>query len=212
MAKDNRFQTGRTILLRGIQQGRVRYAQPRIVIQDEPDLVVLYTRTGFWWKMPIALDGGRSGPETILTGNWVLQDNQWQNLNRLTMKTPDSLYSVEIFYNAVDYSVRCWYINMEEPFRRTTLGFDCLDLILDIVASPDLTAWRWKDADELDEGVRLGVVSSDKADELREEGEKAIRWLQSGKSPFNEWIHWKPDPSCPIPVLPEGWNILEPSG
>ncbi len=212
MAEDNRFQPGRTVLLRGIQQGRVRYAQPRIVIQDEPDMVVLYTRTGFWWKMPVALDGSRSGPATILTGNWVLKDNQWQNLNRLTMKNPLSSYSAEIFYNAADNSVRCWYINMEEPFQRTTLGFDCLDLMLDIVAAPDLSTWRWKDEDELEEAARFGVISSAKADELRHEGEKAIHWLQSGKSPFNEWIRWTPDPLCPIPVLPEGWDIIEESG
>jgi hypothetical protein len=30
-----------------------------------------------------------------------------------------------------------WYVNLQEPFRRSRLGFDTQDLELDVVVSPD---------------------------------------------------------------------------
>jgi len=202
------FKPGQTILLREVVQERVRSVQPQIVVQDEPDLLVLYIRAGFWWKVPVALNGGRAGPSSRLNGDWMLKDSQWLGYNRLTMKIPSADYSVEIYYNAADDSMRSWYINLEDPFRRTRLGFDFLDQMLDIVASPDLSTWRWKDEDEFEEAVDLGVLSPTRADALRSEGEKAIGWLQSGKSPFNKWVNWIPDPSWQLPILPDGWDKI----
>jgi len=125
------------------------------------------------------------------------------------MKILDADYSVEIYRDAADSSLRGWYINLEEPFRRTALGFDWLDQMLDIVVSPDLSTWHWKDEDEFEAAVRFGVLSPARANTLRNEGEKAIAWLQSGKSPFNGWEKWRPDPSWTVPVLPKGWDTID---
>jgi protein associated with RNAse G/E len=45
-----------------------------------------------------------------------------------------------------------WYVNLQCPYRRTPLGIEAMDLMLDIVVEPDMT-WRWKDDDEFDEIV-----------------------------------------------------------
>ena len=82
-------------------------------------------------------------------------------------------------------------------------GFEYIDLFLDILAEPDLSSWRWLDEDELKAAVEHGSVSSATSDMLYTEGKKAIEWLQSGKSPFNEWETWQPDPVWQNPVLPE---------
>lgn len=207
MNSEPRFKPGQTIVLREILQGRVRFAQPNIVVQDEPDLLVVYIQVGTPCKAPVALDGSRPGANSRVTGEWKLEDAEWHGgLNRLMMKIPGSYYSVYIFRSAENDSMRAWYINLEDPLRRTALGFELLDQMLDIVASPDLSAWRWKDEDEFEEAISLGVISPEKANLLRGEGEKAITWLQSGKSPFNGWEKWRPDPSWKIPVLPEGWE------
>ncbi|MFD3550387.1 DUF402 domain-containing protein [Streptomyces sp. NPDC058655] len=56
--------------------------------------------------------------------------------------------------------LRNWYVNFEHPTtRRTTAGFDTLDLTVDLVVTPDLTRWEWKDEDEYAHLRRLGVVS-----------------------------------------------------
>ena len=84
MREQPRFQPGQTILLREILQKRVRSAQPQIVVQDEPDLLVLYIRSGTRWMVPVALNGGRSGPSSRLNGEWLLKDSEWRGFNRLT--------------------------------------------------------------------------------------------------------------------------------
>ncbi|MDP2920648.1 MAG: hypothetical protein Q8O43_10590 [Dehalococcoidia bacterium] len=66
----------------------------------------------------------------------------------------------------------------------------------------------WKDEDEFEEAIALGLISPAKARELRAEGERVVRLLQSGKSIFSGWENWRPDPRWQVPVLPEGWDIL----
>ncbi len=112
------------------------------------------------------------------------------------------------FWNDFHESLGCWYINLEYPITRTDRGFDYTDMILDIIVEPDLKNWRWKDADEFQEAVDLDMISPQEAKMFRAEGEKALKLLRSGKSVFNAWEHWHPDPSWPVPVLPDGWDII----
>ncbi|MFF4323315.1 DUF402 domain-containing protein [Streptomyces sp. NPDC001568] len=55
--------------------------------------------------------------------------------------------------------LRNWYVNFEHPTRRTPAGFDTFDLTVDLLVTPDLTGWEWKDADEYAYVRRLGIVS-----------------------------------------------------
>jgi hypothetical protein len=112
------------------------------------------------------------------------------------------------FWNDFHESLGCWYINLEYPITRTDRGFDYTDMILDIIVEPDLKNWRWKDADEFQEAVDLDMISPQEAKMFRAEGEKALKLLRSGKSIFNGWEHWHPDPSWPVPILPDGWDII----
>lgn len=55
------------------------------------------------------------------------------------------------------------YVNIEEPWQRTPIGFDSRDHLLDIVVTVDLSTWHWKD--EVHErgagrGTRRGLASS----------------------------------------------------
>ena len=169
------------------------------VVRDTPELMAFYTPIGTIWKVPTETDRLRS--------EWMLKDSVL-TIGVLRLAIPDANYSVLIFRNA-DGSLRAWYINLEDPLRRTKHGFDYTDQLLDIVATPDLISWYWDDEDELADAVNLGQLSSARANVLRSEGEKAIAWLQSGKSPFNGWEKWRPDPSLQIPVLPEGWDKID---
>jgi hypothetical protein len=202
------FNPGQTILLYEVLQGRVRFAQPNIVIRDKPDLLVVFMPVGTPCKSPVALDGSRPGARSRITGEWKLVDESWHGFNRFMMKIPGSYYSVYIFRSPIDNSIHGWYINLEEPLLRTEFGFELLDKMLDIVAPPDLRSWHWKDEEEFKEAIEIGLVSPEKANLLRSEGEKAIAWLQSGKSPFNQWAEWRPDPAWKVPVLPEGWDVF----
>jgi len=66
---------------------------------------------------------------------------------------------------------------------------------------PDGT-WEYLDEDEFEEAQRLGVIAPDEAAAIRAEAEQVIRtW------PFPTcWEGWKPDPTWPVPSLPERWS------
>ncbi len=124
------------------------------------------------------------------------------------MTIPGAKYSVLIFWDLPDMRQSSWYINLEDPLRHTAFGFDFLDQFLDVIVKPDLSCWRWKDGDELQEAITLGLISVERAAAMRKEGEKVVAYLQSGKSPFNGWENWRPDPSWQVPVLPVGWDKI----
>jgi predicted RNA-binding protein associated with RNAse of E/G family len=83
-----------------------------------------------------------------------------------------------------------------------------MDHLLDVVIDPDLS-WRWKDEEELEEAVRLGLLTRQAADGIRAEGERVIAQLEAREPPFCDgWERWRPDPAWPIPELPAGWDEL----
>ena len=102
-----------------------------------------------------------------------------------------------------------WYVNLEDPLIRSAVGFDYLDNLLDIEVAPDLSAWNFKDEDELDDVVARGMMTSRKADFIRAAGSRVIEELEAKSPPFDEpWHLWRPDPSWDAPCLPDGWNDL----
>jgi predicted RNA-binding protein associated with RNAse of E/G family len=99
-----------------------------------------------------------------------------------------------------------YYVNLEEPFRRTASGFDTNDHSLDIVVDPDLT-WSWKDQDDFEDRVRQGVYSEPFAQEVRAEAARVIAAIETRASPFSDgWDRWTPDPTWDVPVLPPNWE------
>jgi predicted RNA-binding protein associated with RNAse of E/G family len=205
--RQHHFSPGQNIVLRQIWQGRIWSAGPQIVVRDTPELLALYIMPGALCKLPRNLSDGRVKPYCRISGEYVAKDVVWSDFFCLRLKIPGTDYSVEIFRDS-DMIFRAWYINMESQFSRIAVGFEYTDEELDIVMKPDLSAWHWKDEDELAEAVALGLITPERAAYLHAEGERVVKWLQSGKSPFNGWENWRPDPSWSVPVLPEGWDKI----
>ena len=103
-----------------------------------------------------------------------------------------------LFWEAKSWRFMGWYINMQSPFFRTSIGFDATDDILDVWIEPDGT-WAWKDSDELDEAVRTGACNAQAARAIRREAAQAIEAIP-GREPFTDtWTTWRPDPDWPVP-------------
>ena len=97
-------------------------------------------------------------------------------------------------------------VNLEEPSRRTTIGFDTRDLELDIEISPDL-AWHWKDEDVFEWAIQNGRIPATEREAIRAEGERALRRVLRREPPLDRtWEAWRPDPAWKLPVLPYDWN------
>lgn len=197
------WQPGDAVALRYItRDGKPGMSWPYRVVEDRGDRVALFIPRGAIYKQ-----WGRSE-----TGDRTLVDATWRH-DVLRLMFADRQHSIWLFWRRDEDGdderrFTSYYINMEEPFRRTEIGFDTNDHVLDVVVTPDL-AWQWKDAEQLDERVRAGALPAAFAAEVRAEGERAIAALERGDSPFSDgWEHWAPDPSWSTPELPAGWDTL----
>lgn len=197
------FSPGQAIVLRQMFDGKIWEARPAIIERDTPELRICYLPHGIIWKTPTE----DISPGARISKTWSLSDAVWSYGDGLRLTIPDVKYSVLLLKNA-DGSLYEWYINLEEPMRRTPLGYDYEDNVLDAVITPDLSHWEWHDEDELAEAVSAGLYTTEQAAAFYAEGERAVDWLRSGKSPFNEWLNWQPDPSWQVPVLPDGWDMI----
>ena len=199
------WQPGDQIVVREIWRGKVWSGRTCTVVEDGPSRLVLYSGAGAYWMRPSRPEGG---PLRMPEKNWVLREESW-TVEALRIVAPGSRHSILLFWTAGFREFLLWYVNLEDPMVRTPIGFDYLDRLLDIEIAPDLSRWKWKDEDELEEAVARGILTSQAAHVIRAEGESVIAALDAGHPPFDEpWDHWRPDPGWPTPDFPEGWRDL----
>jgi predicted RNA-binding protein associated with RNAse of E/G family len=99
-------------------------------------------------------------------------------------------------------------VNLQDPVRRTERGFDTLDHILDVFAGHDLSWWQLKDEHELIEAVELGVVTRERAHEIRDVAAHIGTVIDNGEAWWTPWSDWEPDHTWPVPALPQDWNTM----
>lgn len=117
---------------------------------------------------------------------------------------------IMLFWSAGQADFLGWYVNLQQPLRRTALGFDYLDQELDIVISPDRSTWSWKDEAAFEDAQRRGVISPRQAALVRAAGEHIIAHLHDEQSIFAQsWEHWSPPTTWRIPKLPLHWESVE---
>ncbi len=193
------------MLLREVWRGRLWTARPVIVVADAPDRLALYVPAGVHWLRPV----DRDGRPVRLPEWWVLADRVWHN-RALFLIQPGAAHAVVLFWADDDGRFLSWYVNLQEPIRRIRQGFEYMDQALDIVVSPDLSQWRWKDRGELDEAVAAGIFSAETAQAVVAEGARVVRRIEQRLAPFGEgWERWRPDPRWSLPRLKEGWDSTE---
>lgn len=125
----------------------------------------------------------------------------------LQLSRPGAAHSIHAWWADGSDDLAGWYVNLQQPLRRTRLGFDTRDDLLDIVVEPDLSSWYWKDEDDLAEAERIGLLSAEEAAAIHAEGERVIGLIDKGTPPFDPaWADWRPDPAWRVPELPAGWD------
>ena len=202
MPTPQQWQPGDTVALRYLTRmtSRPGYAWPFIVVEDRDDIVALH--------LP---HGTRFTQIRRIGGSFQRVWDTWRN-EVLRLMFPGRGYSIWLFWNdeGSQRTFRAYYVNMEEPFRRTSIGFDTNDHQLDIVVLPNLT-WSWKDEDVFEDFVRVGNYSQEFADHVRNEAASVIELIEARRSPFRDgWETWEPDPSWTVPELPAGWEDVPP--
>jgi Protein of unknown function (DUF402) len=199
---ERRFAVGTAVALRDVWRGSVWAARAAIVVEDDPDQVMLYIPVGARWFAPVR-DGRRL---KIQQPDFELAEFRNDDLHVLSFAWPDTLAAVLLQFGP-DWSPLRWYVNLEDPLRRSEIGFDTLDHKLDVILELD-GSWRWKDEDELAEAIRLGLIDPGREPELRAAAERAVRRVVGREPPFDrDWTAWRPDPSWRTPELPGGWEL-----
>ena len=190
-------------LFRFVWPERVFSAMPVTVVERRDDRVVLWLAPGTPTKAP---PGFRVSIPELAAKGWAHSDWTWYG-GRLMISERGSSHSIYVSWDR-DGEFAGWYVNLEQPWRETSLGFDATDHLLDITIDLD-RRWRWKDEDHLAEAVELGLFTAEQAGEFRAEGERAIERIEAWSTPFDEgWELWRPDPAWPLPSVPDGWDRL----
>jgi hypothetical protein len=138
--------------------------------------------------------------------DWVYEDHVW-DVSTLWLIEPHSWHATWVSF-LPDGSHLGWYVNFQEPLQRTANGIQAMDLMLDILVSPDRT-WHWKDLDEFDAVVAAGLYSDATVRAVGEEAQSVIARIQTQSAPFDEqWLKWRPPAGWTIPSLPAGWELV----
>lgn len=200
------WKPGTQATLRGVGT-RVFWAYPTLVVQDTPDLIALYLPAGSLGKDTET----RLAPQEFFSpGKIKIVDYEWDRTDVLMLIVPGEAFSIYLMWKTGTRNLVCWYINLQEPIRRTDIGFDTMDHMLDVVVSPELSTWQWKDEDEFAEAVRIGFYPPEKAREIRAEGEKALHFLTAElRSFYQKWESWQPQPEWEIPKLSPLWDRMD---
>jgi hypothetical protein len=206
-----RHRRGDVVVLRYVTTGgRIEICWPCRVVEDGPNLVALFIAAG----SPYRAGPKRSAAQKRAQPRSALPPDEyvWRH-DTLRLMIPGRAHSVSIFWErqAGERRLLKYFLNMEEPFRRTTVGFDTQDHTLDIEVTPDL-AWRWRDEDELANHVGQGFYTAELAAAARAEGEQAIAAIGRLDHPcMRRWPEWTAPPEWQIPALVAGWDTTPPT-
>lgn len=189
---------GETVVLRTVRNGRVRNALATTYVDHADGVVALYVPPGAEAIRPSTTL--RRGNLVSFDEPWQHEPDAWRNNHTLWLERLHEPYSLNLFWNA-DWEFLEWYVQLQDPLRRSHAGFDTVDHLIDVVVEPD-GSWAWKDEDELAQGVELGLFGAEDAKAAKATAERVLaEW------PFpTGWEEWRPDPAWPPPSLPAGWD------
>jgi uncharacterized protein DUF402 len=208
------WQPGRVVLMREYL-GRAKAPQlinvrPQVVVHDGPDYLALLSQPGSTWlTRDVRGRNAMTVEERIsLYLREELGDDWYEREARgavLTLVQPGCSHSIRLFW-AAGREFRHWYVNLEDPYVRTSQAIGVNDNTLDIVVDAAL-AWSWKDEPEFEALSEAGKIRPEKAAAIRAEGLRVIEQIEARAWPFNEpWPGWRPDPSWPVPRITDYWT------
>ncbi len=174
-----------------LNDGRAWLEVDVIVVQDNDELLATYIPSGARFTFP---PGAWPTPDGLHP--WHGRES-WQGHGVLMLQRPGEAYAVWLFWEGDDRIFQGWYVNFQEPFRRTAEGYDTQDLELDIwwpVGAP----WVWKDDEELEERIAEGRYTAGQVAATRAEGQRVAALLDAGERWWEDsWADWQP---------PVGWD------
>jgi protein associated with RNAse G/E len=204
------WNAGDVVALRYLRNTPGDVIMPVRVVHDGGDYISLYTAVGTPLKVQATRDGQRLTREIPfveregMIGGFA--DAEWHTNHVLMLHQPGRMSAIMLFWRDPDLEFVGYYGNIQAPLRRTPLGFDTADYLLDVSIAPDLS-WRWKDEDEWDLAREHGLIAHDLLDEVRREGKRIVADVEARAWPFDAGFEaWQPDRLWTVPDLPANWD------
>ena len=157
-----------------LNDGRAWLELPVVVVRDEPKLLATYIAEGTPFHFPAGAWPTPSGRHPW-HGRTV-----WEGHGVLMLQRPGDAHAIWVFWHGPAREFTGWYVNLQEPFRRTENGYDTQDLELDIWV-PVGGSWEWKDADVLEERIREGRYTAEQVEATWAEGRRVVAELEAGR-------------------------------
>lgn len=189
------WQPGDVVVRREVWRGKPWMASNVIVVADRPDLLVTFLPEGasfaFVEEHPLGTHPWQGRPV-------------WHGHGVLMVQRPGESYAVWHFWEGPEREFAGWYLNIQDPFRRTTLGFDTNDLELDIWA-PAEGGWLFKDDELLDVRIEEGRFTPAEAARIRVIGAEIGAMLDRDERWWDDWTSWRPDAHWASGEPPANW-------
>ncbi len=200
------WSSGDHVLFRQVWSGEVWAAISATISEDSSHLVSLYIAPGAIFAGP---DCSRDEHlHVAATGVWQRKLYEWTGQHHLWSSVTGEACSIWTIWSAPDWTHVGWKVNPETPLKRTPLGFDTTDHVLDAVISADLTSWQLKDEDELAVTIELGLFSVPEAEQIRRETQRiAGECVTSRRRQLQTWAAWRPPVGWNLPTLPQDWEV-----
>jgi len=196
------WQHGKVIVHRELWRGQPWCVIPQIVVADARDELVTYLPE----EAPFAFPPRKHGPAHPWAGKTA-----WVGHGVLVVRRPGEACSVFHFWEGPERRFAGWYVNLEEPFRRTAVGYDTQDLELDLWLPAD-GPLVVKDEEMVEQRVREGRFTKEQARAIRALGAELREVLDRGERWWDEgWASFVPDPAWRAPAFPDGWETTPPT-
>jgi hypothetical protein len=186
---------------------------PCLVIHEDADSVALFLAAGSLWRRASGIRGGPRGRNMVPSGwDGGHDEVEWLGQGVPRVRRFGEPWSVWRWLDADSRWSDDFSVNLEDPWRRTPIGSDSGDWILDIVARAD-GSWRFKDEDELAWASETGEADPAWVARTWRAAERAIGRITAHDWPFAaDWNEWLPPHSDELPALPEDWSWVDVPG
>src|SRR5205807_6354277 len=129
----NRWDAGAQVVWRSRPGGEIGFVFAAVVLEDGPSFTALFQPKGAPCKRR---SGERSGPagRQMLPGGWDGRhdDRAFAGPSTARVHPVGSGFAVLRHWDEHRRRYQGWYVNLERPWRRTPIGFDSRDDVLDL--------------------------------------------------------------------------------
>lgn len=159
---------------------------PVVVVEDHVDRLVTFIAPGTPFRFP--------------PGPWPTPDGRhpwagraaWTGHGCLMVQVPGEHHAIWHFWEGPQRAFRCWYLNLQTAFARSSDGYATQDLELDVVVGPALDVVV-KDDELLDQRVTEGRFTPTLVDWIRRYGAALTDRLAAGGPWWDRsWAAWQP--------------------